>query len=266
MASKQAFSGKENPGCLDENLSYSSHEGDEYDAASYGSDLEPPGLAQGYTMVHENCCRARYKPSTAPKSSSSHVCLNKSSCRSVYGGKDHSVLRGGHRAEPGVYEGIYSKTGKLLCAKAGTRTTARSIELEAQECLASDRAHASTLTDRVSSPSISSIPAAYDQTSDVEGEVGREITERSEARLSAKDTMFLDLLSSLCQKIDNLSTGSGGDGRDNQKGATTRRNPGILRRPKSTRRTKDDEPVSSVARKHANATRKKTSVGEHEDD
>ena len=167
MASKQAFSGKENPEFLDENLSYSSHEGDEYDAASYGSDLEPPGLAQGYTMVHENCCRARYKPSTAPKNSSSHVCLNKSSCRSVYGGKDHSVLRGGYRAELGVYEGIYSKTGKLLCAKAGTRTTARSIELEAQECLASDRAHASTLTDRVSSPSISSIPAAYDQTSDL---------------------------------------------------------------------------------------------------
>ena len=35
---------------------------------------------------------------------------------------------------------------------------------------------------------------------------------------------------------------------------------------RARRRTKDDEPVSSVARKHANATRKKTSVGEHEDD
>ena len=133
MASKQASSGGEIPDFLDENLSYSSHEGEEYDAASFGSELEPPGLAQGYTVVHENCCRAHYKSSTAPKNAPYHICLNKSTCRSLYGGTDHSILRGGQRAEPGVYEGLYSTKGKLFCAKAGTRTTARAIELQDQE-------------------------------------------------------------------------------------------------------------------------------------
>ena len=131
MASKQATSGKKNPDFSDENLSFSSHEGEEFDAASYGSDLEPPGLAKGYTMVHVNCCRVKYKPSSGPKNGPFHICLNKATCRSVYGGKDHSVLRAGHREEAGVYEGIYGQTGKLLCAKAGTLTTARALELKA---------------------------------------------------------------------------------------------------------------------------------------
>ena len=151
---------------MDENLSYSSHEGEEYDAASYGSDLEPPGLSKGYTMVHENCCRAKYKPSTAPKGGSIHICLNKSTCRSVYGGRDHSLLRAEHRAEPGLYKGIYSQTGKLLSAKAGTRTDARALELKVQAALASDRAHASTLADGVSRPSFSPILSPPPSTQD----------------------------------------------------------------------------------------------------
>ena len=158
-------------------------------------------------MVHDDCCRARYKPSTAPKNSPYHICLNKSTCRSLYGGTDHSVLRGGHRAEPGVYEGVYSKGGKLLCAKFGTRTTARAIELMAQESRESDRAHAATLPVRTPSPFLPSVFAAADQqTSESEGEVERAITESSGAVQTAKDTMLLDLLASLCQKIDTLST------------------------------------------------------------
>ena len=49
-----------------------------------------------------------------------YVCLNKAQCRSLAGG-NHAVLRGGHRAEPGVYEGVYGPTGKLTAAKSGTR-------------------------------------------------------------------------------------------------------------------------------------------------
>ena len=270
MASKQAVSEKESPPFLDENMSYSSHKGEEYNAASYGSKLQPPGLAPGYTMVHEDCCRARYKPSTAPKGSPYHICLNKATCRSIYGGTDHSVLRGGHRADPGVYEGFFGKGGKLLCAKAGTRTTARAIELMAHESRESDRAHAATLPVRASSPFLPSVFAAADQrTSDSEGEAERAITESSGAVPTAKDTMLLDLLASLCQKIDNLSTNIGKEDNgqrvhDNQRDRQ-KTNPGILRPPKMTRRTKGTEAISSVAKKHERATRDHGSRREYEE-
>ena len=82
-----------------------------------GMSLNPPGLTPGYTMVHKKYRRARYKPSTDPKGTPYYTCLNKASCRSLYGGTDHSIQRGGQRAEAGVYKGVYGKTGKLLSAK-----------------------------------------------------------------------------------------------------------------------------------------------------
>ena len=257
MASKQAGFEGEDPSNLDENLSYSSHEGEEYDAASYGSELQPPGLTHGFTMVHENCCRARYRPSTAPKSAPYNICLNKSTCRSLYGGTDHSILRGGQRAESGVYEGVYSKGGKLLCAKAGTRTTVRAMELQANASRASDRAHAASLNVCPSDPPPFSISAAEDQlTSEGDGE---QILETSGANLTAKDTMFLNLLSSLCQKVDSLGKKSeaGQDGHGNQHDAQSRTNPSILRRSKE-KGTKDNEAISSVAQRHDQATRTRT--------
>ena len=95
-------------------------------------------------MVHENCCRARYRPSRVAKDAPYYVCLNKAGCRSLAGG-NHSVLRGGHRAEPGVYEGVYRPTGKLTAANAGTKTTTASTSRLAAEKRASDRAHATTI-------------------------------------------------------------------------------------------------------------------------
>ena len=108
------------------------------------------------------------------------------------------MLQGGHRADPSVYKGIYSQTGKLLCVKADMQTTACTVKLKSQESLASDHAHASTLTERMSSPSFYPIPAADDQQiSNSEGEVGKAIVDSSGANLTAKDTILLDLLSSL---------------------------------------------------------------------
>ena len=81
MASKQS----ESEGEIMNNLSFSSHEEEEYNVASYRSDLQLP------------------------------------------------VLRGGMRAEPGVYEGVYEQTSKLLAAKSGTCTTASEVERQTEK-------------------------------------------------------------------------------------------------------------------------------------
>ena len=93
--------------------------------------------------------------------------------------------------------------------------------------------------------------------------------ETEERRVAAKDTILLDLLSSLCQKIDILSTkiGSEDDGQrahDNQQG-TRQANTSILRPPQTTRRTKDSEAISSVARRYDKATRELGSREEYEE-
>ena len=102
MSSKEVILG-ENLAEMQENASISS-KGESYDDILYGSDVQPPDLAKGYVMVHENCCRARYRPSRAGKNAPYYICLNRSECRSLAGGQ-HPVLRGCQRAEPGVYEG-----------------------------------------------------------------------------------------------------------------------------------------------------------------
>ena len=109
------------------NSPFSSEGEEEYDEASYGSDFQPPGLAPGLVIVHEDCCRARYRPSRVPPVTPYYICLNKSTCRSLAGGR-HSVLQGGQRAEPRACEGIFSPGGKLLAAKSGTRSTAKAVE------------------------------------------------------------------------------------------------------------------------------------------
>ena len=121
------------------NSPFSSEGEGEYDEASYGSDFQPPGLTPGLVMVHEDCCRARYRPSRVPPGTPYYICLNKSTCRSLAGGR-HSVLRGEQRAVPGAYEGIFGPGGKLLAAKSGTRSTTKAVEKATQEIRASDRA------------------------------------------------------------------------------------------------------------------------------
>ena len=126
----------------------SSHEEASDNDFSYGSDVQAPGLSDGFVRVHDNCCRVIYWPSKASKDSDKYICLNKSSCRSEYGGRDHSLLRGGHRAEPGIYEGIYGQTGKLLAAKAESRTSDKALDRTREESRASDRAYAASVDGR----------------------------------------------------------------------------------------------------------------------
>ena len=103
---------------VSQNSSVSSHD-EAFDDESYGSDVQMPGLSDGFIQVHEGCCRAMYRPSKAGKDAGMYICLNKASCRSHYEGRDHSILRGGHRATPSSqgresyqYPGIDSAQGR----------------------------------------------------------------------------------------------------------------------------------------------------------
>ena len=120
MSSKEAIPG-ENMAEMHDN-SFVSNEGETYDDDSYGSEVQPPDLAKGFVMVHDNCCRARYRKSRSVPEAPYLICLNKYDCRSLAGGH-HPVLRGCQRAKPGVYEGVYSPSGKLTAAKARTRSS-----------------------------------------------------------------------------------------------------------------------------------------------
>ena len=111
----------------------SSHEEASDNDFSYGSDVQDRSLSDDFVRVHDNCCCMIYRPSKASKDSDKYICLNKSSCCSQYDGRDHSLLRGGHRAEPGIYEGIYGQTGKLLAAKAGSRTSDKALDCAREE-------------------------------------------------------------------------------------------------------------------------------------
>ena len=119
-------------------------EGENYEDMSYGSDVQPPDLATGFVMVHEHCCRARYRPSRAAKDTPFLICLNKSECRSLAGGL-HPLLRGCQRAEPGVYHGVYGPSGKLTAARDGTRSSPDALSKLATEARNLNRAHAATI-------------------------------------------------------------------------------------------------------------------------
>ena len=69
MASEEEFVGGKTSAENDDDLSLSSEGegGTDYDNASYGSDIQPPDLPQGFIMVLEDSCRARYRPVKASK-------------------------------------------------------------------------------------------------------------------------------------------------------------------------------------------------------
>ena len=253
------------------NSPYSSEGEDAYDESSYGSDFQPPDLTPGFVQVHEDCCRARYRKSRAAPSDPYYICLNKSTCRSLAGGH-HTVLRGGHRAEPGTYEGIFSPSGKLVAAKSGTRTTPESVKEVAWSIRESDRAQAAAiegltvgamtgglLSSKMSIQQAETLVAEPDQ--EVEGDVSETLV----GNPSGNNAMFLDVLSSLVKRIEKL---------DERLTKTDMANSTILLDLKSERdrerektasilrsvkhragnRTKDRDAISSVAQKHAAAT------------
>ena len=240
-----------------ENLSTDSSHGEDYDdLLSYGSDVQDPELSGGLVRVHEDCCRVAYRPSKAPKDSARYICLNKSSCRSQYGGRDHSILRGHHRAQPGVYEGVYGQTGKLLAAKSGTRTTASDQNRLQDEKRASDRVHASSMDGR-NLGSVDESPGY--SISDAEVELTAKSAEDPKSSTD-KDKKLLELMSALFNRIDKLESGMEDRAATTihrSKKATNERPsaPSILRARKD-RDTEDEEPLSSVARRHRAAARK----------
>jgi len=183
------------------NTSDSSGGENEYDDASYGSSFQPPGLSQDFVMVHESCCRARYRPSRMAKDAPFYICLNRSTCRSLAGGQ-HPVLRGKHRSQSGVYEGIFGSNGKLLAAKSGTLTTSDSQKQMAEASRAADRAQAEAIiglsTDVLPSDELLasnfSIPQAENL---VSSEIDQEVEETTPGTSADKNAMFLGLFSSL---------------------------------------------------------------------
>ena len=122
------------------NLPFSS-EGEEEGYESYGSEFQPPDLAAGFVQVNEDRCRARYRKSRAQPNDPYLVCLNGSNCRAKYGGQ-HPGLRKTQRAEPGVYEGVFSVNGRLTAAKYGTRVTSAKLSHAAERIHETDRAQA----------------------------------------------------------------------------------------------------------------------------
>ena len=294
MSFKEDSSGRKTPLESDD-----SSEGEAYDDSSYGSDIQPPDLGTGFVMVHENCCRARYRPSRVAKDAPYYVCLNKSGCRSLAGG-NHAVLRGGHRAEPGVYEGVYGSSGKLTAAKSGSMLPTSSVAKLAADKRAADRAHASLiggLLDDVSPPQ-SVIPnqeRASDRTqgrstsdvspfsiSEADKLISPAIDQTVEGQNSGgmggdpkhdQNAILLKLMSSLCQKIEDLGSGI-------EKGNTTilqalqgtetepRAKPSALRSSShSTAAIDERTAVSSTAQKYARAVRKgETQLDEGEEE
>ena len=128
MASEEEFVGGETSAENDANLSLSSKGGTEYDNVSCGSDVQPAHIPQGFVMVLDDSCRARYRPVKASKDSPFYVCLNRSTCRSLHGGQ-HPVLRREYREKPGMYKGIYGVKGQLLAAESGTFTEPERVEV-----------------------------------------------------------------------------------------------------------------------------------------
>ena len=200
------------------NSPVSSEGEEEYDDCSYGSEFQPPDLAQGFVKVHETCCRARYRVSRASKDSPYCICLNKSTCRSLAGGQ-HPVLRGGQRADPGIYEGIFSARGKLLAAKSGTRCTPASIKKVFVERRGSDRTQATAIKGLsfedppggLSSGGLSrsslSISQAEDLVAEMDQEFEGDVSGALEKNPTGHNATFLGVLSSLVKQIEKLDDG-----------------------------------------------------------
>ena len=259
MTSKEDTIERENVDNLSLKSTDSSHDG-AYDDMSYGSDVQVPGLSGGYVRVHDNCCRVTYRPSKASKESATYICLNKSSCRSQYGGRDHSILRGGHRATSGIYEGIYGQTGKLLAAKAGSRTSVGVLDRAREESRASDRAYAATMGGRNVRLEEDAVSFSV---SDAEGDLTAKSADNvSEAPNPStdKDSKLLDLMSALFSRIDKLESGMEKRNtaiHQSQRTSTERTvPPSILRSQVKVRGTRNTDAISSVARNHASSVRK----------
>ena len=237
-----------------------------YDDASYGSDVQPPGLSKGFVMVHENCCRAIYRPSRMAKDSTDYICLNKTQCRSLAGGT-HQVLREKQRAAPGVYAGRYGKNGKLVAALVGTLTDPATLDTIADERRRADRSQALSLSgltsglDRSTEETVTlgGLSDAKLTLSDAESLVASEIDQEGGrvshgSTNSSKEDILLKLMSSLVDKIEKLDSGLSQRDREHTTILRTLMTPTIDTTTASILRPATyTDPVSGVAQRHAAA-------------
>ena len=252
MTSKESTKGVEKEDDFSHNSTDSSH-GETYDDISYASGVHDSGLPDGFIRVDENVCRALYKPLSAPKGAPMYMCLNKASCRTKYGGQDHSNLRcnPNTRAKPGIYKGIYGQTGKLTAAIADSLTTVGELDRARKKSLASDRALAASMEGRVKR--LDDDPYSV---SDVEADLTVEEAVPSKSSKD-KDSQLLTLMSSLMDRLDILEQNTT---THQSRGRSKKANPSILRKNKGND-MEDTETVSSTARKHAASTRKARNKG-----
>ena len=228
MTSKEFTKGEEDMENLSQDSTDSGHEG-EYDDVSYGSGVQDSGMPDGYIRVDRNICRAVYKPLSALKNAPMYLCLNKSSCRTKYGGQDHMSLRNdpNTRGKPGIYRGIYGQTGKLTAAIADSLTTEEDLEVTRNESRASDRAHAASMEGR--SLRLDGVPySVSDAEADLTAEVG--VPHKSRDNSTDRDSQLLKLMSTLMDRLDTLKGNSSRNTAIHQsQGRSKATNPSVLR-------------------------------------
>ena len=103
VTSKESTIEVENVDNLSQNSTDYSH-GEDYKDVLYGSGVQASGIPDGFVCVHDNVFCAVYKPLQVPKSAPIYICLNKSSCKTKYGGHGHASLRSNPRTrdKPGT--------------------------------------------------------------------------------------------------------------------------------------------------------------------
>ena len=144
------------------------------------------------------------------KDSPYHICLNKSTYRSLVGGQQSVLRGGGQRAEPGTYRVIFNSSGKLIAAKSGTCTTPSIMKQAAVDRRESGRIRAEAikgLTTEAPPGGLSSSNFSIPQAEDPGAEIDQEFEGDAPGTSADKTTMFLGVLSSLVRKIEKLGNG-----------------------------------------------------------
>ena len=162
-----------------------------------------------------------------------------------------------------MYKGIYGVRGQLLAAESGTFTEPERVEALLGEQRASDRDQSSNLKDRT--PEDSGSTSAF-LVSEAERIIAADVDQEGVTEKSGvKSDRFLDLMSSLVDKIDKLesriadrdwddTTIHHGQSKQQRSDRPDNQYPGILH-PSTRTLTVEGGAISSVARKHEAATK-----------
>jgi len=146
----------------------------------------------GTLTLTEACCHARYRSKTALSDNKRlYICIHKYTCRKREGGY-HGALQSNHRAEPGIYEGVFHKNGKPIAALAGSWATESDHAGYAKTARATNRMQAEVLLNLSSTTK-----SIHHHKSSKSSAIPPTKTPSSNATLAA-------LVSKLCDKLDNI--------------------------------------------------------------